>query len=460
MNIIRVAENFSFEQCEIIHIQSLTINSAVCACGIFTLVIASFVRNSPTLTISLYNSKKNSLHIFFVNRPFWCEPAVGKKKNTASFEFSTKSLDPTNVGPEKKITSNEAVRISIMPVKARYIPWNEGLICLLLNIVLNKGAHKAKKNEVKKRWNAVNEAFFNHDKLQPFRLDVYKEGNPRKLRDKFQQVLSAGKEVLESDNKLDIPDEFRARYQLLQMIMIDSSDDEDENDLNDEHNEEERDEQDDSVEETTRAAVPSNSIQLDINEGDLFLPMNKNNINPTHKRKRDLPMCADNSAMKLRRDLVEDRLMKLIEDRIDTSTVFIESETKDRLLTFANTHRKTTDSLLAEAKVLNVDEKSLAILRDIGLDVMIDIYCTRGHELRVHEFKAAMVEMELTPLIAHKLYNALEQWRLQCEPVGAPSLSRSLRSSSASPNHTTDLLFDIMALFLLRDMDRSSKALL
>jgi hypothetical protein len=184
-----------------------------------------------------------------------------------------------------------------MPVKARYIPWNEGLICLLLNIVLNKGAHKAKKNEVKKRWNAVNEAFFNHDKLQPFRLDVYKEGNPRKLRDKFQQVLSAGKEVLESDNKLDIPDEFRARYQLLQMIMIDSSDDEDENDLNDEHNEEERDEQDDSVEETTRAAVPSNNIQLDINEGDLFLPMNKNNINPTHKRKRDLPMCADNSAM-------------------------------------------------------------------------------------------------------------------------------------------------------------------
>jgi len=347
-----------------------------------------------------------------------------------------------------------------MPVKARYIPWNEGLICLLLNIVLNKGAHKAKKNEVKKRWNAVNEAFFNHDKLQPFRLDVYKEGNPRKLRDKFQQVLSAGKEVLESDNKLDIPDEFRARYQLLQMIMIDSSDDEDENDLNDEHNEEERDEQDDSVEETARAAVPSNNIQLDINEGDLFLPMNKNNINPTHKRKRDLPMCADNSAMKLRRDLVEDRLMKLIEDRIDTSTVFIESETKDRLLTFANTHRKTTDSLLAEAKVLNVDEKSLAILRDIGLDVMIDIYCTRGHELRVHEFKAAIVEMELTPLIAHKLYNALEQWRLQCEPVGAPSLSRSLRSSSASPNHTTDLLFDIMALFLLRDMDRSSKALL
>ena len=86
-----------------------------------------------------------------------------------------------------------------------------------LNIVLNKGAHKAKKNEVKKRWNAVNEAFFNHDKLQPFRLDVYKEGIPRKLRDKYQQVLTAGKEVLESDNKLDIPDEFRARYQLLQM---------------------------------------------------------------------------------------------------------------------------------------------------------------------------------------------------------------------------------------------------
>jgi len=149
--------------------------------------------------------------------------------------------------------------------------------------------------------------------------------------------------------------------------------------------------------------------------------------------------------------------MKLIEDRIDTSTVFIESETKDRLLSFANTHRKTTDSLLAEAKVLNVDEKSLAILRDIGLDVMIDIYCTRGHELRVHEFKAAIVEMELTPLIAHKLYNTLEQWRLQCEPVGAPSLSRRMRSSSASPNHTTDLLFDIMALFLLRDMDRSSR---
>ncbi len=111
--------------------------------------------------------------------------------------------------------------------------------------------------------------------------------------------------------------------------------------------------------------------------------MNKNNINPTHKRKRDLPMCADNLAMKLRRDLVEDRLMKLIEDRIDTSTVFIEAETKDRLLNFANTHRKLTDSLFAEAKVLNVDEKSVLYVRCFNImyvfnvrTVSIDIYST------------------------------------------------------------------------------------
>jgi len=336
---------------------------------------------------------------------------------------------------------------------ARYIPWNEDLVCLLLNIILDEGAHKAKKSGVRSSWNAVNEAFFNHEKMQPFKADIYKKGNPRKLRDKYTQVLSAGKAFLESDTKVSIPDEFKERYQLLQMILIDSTDDEDVNDGNDEHEEEEQvvDEQAGSVEET----CAKNKIQLDINEGDLFLMKNSN---PSRKRKRDLPFIVphtDNLELKLRRDLLEDRLMKLIEDRIDLTKVLIETETKDRLLNFAITHRKTTDSLLAEAKVLNVDEKSLSILRDIGLDVMIDIYCTRGHELRVHEFKVAMVEMELTHLIAYKLYNTLEQWRMQCEPAGASSLSIGMRSFSGAPaNHTTDLLFDIMALFLLRDMER------
>jgi len=86
----------------------------------------------------------------------------------------------------------------------RYIPWTPQLVCLLLNLVLTEGAHVAKKNEVLKKWNAVNEHFFNQNETQAWKTELYKKDDPRKLRDKYKLVMSTCKADIERDIEMKV----------------------------------------------------------------------------------------------------------------------------------------------------------------------------------------------------------------------------------------------------------------
>ena len=77
----------------------------------------------------------------------------------------------------------------------RYIPWNESTMCTLLNLVITEGAHIAETREVKKKWNAVNDAFFNQNELLEYKATLYKKDDPRKIRDKYDKMLREIKEL-------------------------------------------------------------------------------------------------------------------------------------------------------------------------------------------------------------------------------------------------------------------------
>ena len=83
----------------------------------------------------------------------------------------------------------------------RYIPWNTGLVCNLLNIIIIEGAHIAKKSEITKKWNAVNEGFFNQNEALPWKAELYKKDDFRKLRDKFKQVMASTKADIDTGNQ-------------------------------------------------------------------------------------------------------------------------------------------------------------------------------------------------------------------------------------------------------------------
>jgi hypothetical protein len=64
------------------------------------------------------------------------------------------------------------------------------LVCILLNLVITEGAHIATKSEVTKKWSAVNDAFFNQNEARLWKDELYKNGDFRKIRDKFKQTMT------------------------------------------------------------------------------------------------------------------------------------------------------------------------------------------------------------------------------------------------------------------------------
>ena len=63
----------------------------------------------------------------------------------------------------------------------RYIPSTPQFICLLLTLVLTEGAHVAKKNEVTKKWNAVNDHFSIRMKLKHWKRSCTRRMTKGKL---------------------------------------------------------------------------------------------------------------------------------------------------------------------------------------------------------------------------------------------------------------------------------------
>ena len=111
----------------------------------------------------------------------------------------------------------------------------------------------------------------------------------------------------------------------------------------------------------------------------------------------------------------------------------VEVATKNLLLTYS--YGTTLEMMLEEAGIRNADEDTVEILYDIGIDVMIDIDCTRGWLFGAEKFKDAMEKMQMKPLVARKLYRTLEKWRVLSKPVPQPTdtpFSSSSSSVSAS----------------------------
>ena len=89
--------------------------------------------------------------------------------------------------------------------------------------------------------------------------------------------------------------------------------------------------------------------------------------------------------------------------------------TKNAVLLLKFSQGTTLKMRLEEAAICNADEETVDILYDIGIELMIEIYCTRGWALGAEKFKDAMERMQVKPIVAHKLYRVLD-WADQSRP--------------------------------------------
>ena len=109
-----------------------------------------------------------------------------------------------------------------------YIPWTTQLICVRLNLFITEGAHIAKKNEITKKWSAVNEHFFNQNETQVFKAELYKKDDFRKLRDKYRLVLQTCKTEVERGNLSGKSGDLDPLYEFVKQIETEINDEEEE----------------------------------------------------------------------------------------------------------------------------------------------------------------------------------------------------------------------------------------
>ena len=111
---------------------------------------------------------------------------------------------------------------------ASYVPWNEEMEVTLLNLVVTEGIHIANKSEVTKKWNTVNDLFFDQNELLPFKATAYKKDDARKLKDKYSKILKAAKADIDTGNQSGKTGDLSQKYVLVQHIFneMDANDEE------------------------------------------------------------------------------------------------------------------------------------------------------------------------------------------------------------------------------------------
>ena len=81
---------------------------------------------------------------------------------------------------------------------------------------------------------------------------------------------------------------------------------------------------------------------------------------------------------------------------------------------------------------MSYNEATLTLLQELGIDILISMYCTRGRNFSAPDFKAEMTQLKFSPLEGHKFYSMLNKWRALSAAHAASPLSESSSSSSSS----------------------------
>lgn len=230
----------------------------------------------------------------------------------------------------------------------RYIPWTPQLVCLLLTLVITEGAHVAKKNEVTKKWNAVNDHFFNQNETQALKAELYKKDDPRKIRDKYKLTIATCKTDIERGNLSGKSGDLDQQYQLVKQILMEIDDDEEE-------------------EATEKAQKDATKKALNDIETKIQL---KNRPNPLKKRDLDGNIVdSSDPTRKPRKDSFEEQLMQWMQGKTgDSAQAQPEANiTKGKLMHYITSNNITVDRLLEEAQIHDADEDVVGLLFKINL---------------------------------------------------------------------------------------------
>lgn len=278
-----------------------------------------------------------------------------------------------------------------------HLPWTDQMLCTLLNIVLVKGAHVCNRNKTSEIWSEVLSDFFLQDEMQLYRATHYIPGDYRKIKDKFLSTLKVVKADIDKGNQSGKDGELSPLYVLVKHVL---------NDI-------------DTTEEE-KAKDKATKVEMEQLENSLLIRM-RGKRSPDNDAEHDCSKKSQNTMKSW-----ESHLMALAENRAKPIGL-AESEAEQRILDYINKEEKTEKHLANQ-----LDEGTLKSLNEISLRVIVSLYCAKGENFTQRYFKESMKELGIPPLVCHKIYTTLEDWRKFSEESNYSTPNDKANESSSS----------------------------
>lgn len=210
----------------------------------------------------------------------------------------------------------------------------------------------------------------------------------RKIRDKFNAIKSSVEEDMRSGNKSKYAGELSEQYSLVEQICREIEE-ADETKLN----------KKDEKNKLSKLLEATEEVILSKKE--------------YGKRKRADGSIVDHSSDKKKKDGFDDALVGLVNSLNNSDATGQEAVVERKLMDWLTSNGKTSEDLLKEANVMegsDAHDISLALLNELGIDTLINIYCAKGNSFEPKEFKSSLRDLGFPPLVYHKIYKVISQW--------------------------------------------------
>ena len=269
----------------------------------------------------------------------------------------------------------------------------------LLSLILSKGVHTASKDEVKRKWNEVNDELYTKPCFEPYKALHYQKGDYRYLREKFNRIRSRYSGELSERHPLisqicqEIDEQVKMKNSGREYPVYIPG----------------------KIESGKRKSVSGDAIELQ-SEG---------------KRKPA--------------DKLDEAILNMVENmRTSLSRKVDEEVTEKDILAWMNSTGKSAEDLLAASDVAPTYHGyggALELLKMVGVETIVSIYCSVGKGFDREMFQNALRELEFHPIIFHKIYVGLTSWRRQASNFAGhrssfspPQLTINSQNSDTSEN--------------------------
>ena len=296
------------------------------------------------------------------------------------------------------------------------LPWTEDMVTTLLNIVILKKAHLSGGCKgVKEIWNDVNNAFFAQSFMDQYRAAHYKADNHRKIRDKFENILNEVQKDIETGNQSGKDGELSEKYLLVQQIK------------------EEIDDQD--AEKATNGELKR---KLDANADEILKRAKVLKPVEGFGRRKSLDGStsdskgSDSSNSKNTMTSFDEKLLSFLEKDKSTATC-PEEDVEKTMAEWIERRGKSELDLLSEGKM---PVELFPTLDYIGMDVILNIYCSRSLNFSPIYFKEQLTLLNIGVLETHKIYKVFDKWRIQaCDAFKITNSHKDIYVTPTNEDH-------------------------